>query len=87
MRQKFQIPKKMSNTLLLLSQTCDEDKLLTHSSAATSNGEKKFSELQDVLQDVVIAGAHSTSVVFHWAVLLLVLNKSEQDKVSSYKNE
>ena len=55
---------------------------MSHGPTASPGGEKEFGELQDVLQDIMIAGAHSTSVVFHWAVLLLVLNKPEQDKVS-----
>ncbi|XP_076816670.1 cytochrome P450 2B11-like [Clavelina lepadiformis] len=48
--------------------------------ANDSGEEKEFSELPDVLQDVIIAGAHSTGIVFHWTVLLLVLHKDVQDK-------
>uniref|UniRef100_H2ZDN1 Uncharacterized protein n=1 Tax=Ciona savignyi TaxID=51511 RepID=H2ZDN1_CIOSA len=39
----------------------------------------EISCLPDVIQDIIIAGAHSTGVVFNWAILLLVLNKKEQD--------
>ena len=42
---------------------------------------KEYSELSDVIQDVVIAGSHSTSIVLHWVVLFLVMYPDEQEKV------
>nr|XP_002121765.3 cytochrome P450 2C15 [Ciona intestinalis] len=52
-----------------------EDKLKIQDSEDSND----ISSLPDVIQDLIVAGAHSTGIVFNWAVLLLVLNKKEQD--------
>lgn len=51
---------------------------------ASHRNRKIVSRVSDVIQDVMVAGAHSTSIVFHWAVLLLLLHKEEQDLVSLF---
>lgn len=56
-----------------------------HAAKLLENGhggkKKEISDLSDVIQDVVIAGSHSTSIVMHWVVLFLVLYPEEQEKV------
>ena len=69
---------------LLQASDIDEakqDREMMKSGGHIFDQKKLFGELPDVLQDIIIAGAHSTSIVFHWTVLLLVLHKDEQDKV------
>jgi len=50
---------------------------------ADESGEqlKEISKLTDVLQDVMIAGAHSTGVLLNWIILFLTMYQEEQQKL------
>ena len=68
--------------MFFFTQANEDDE---HAAKLLANGhggkKKEFSDLSDVIQDVVIAGSHSTSIVLHWVVLFLVLYPEEQEKV------
>ena len=42
---------------------------------------KEYSELTDVIRDLIIAGAHSSGILLGWIVLFLAMHKDEQEKV------
>lgn len=61
-------------------QAVDSEKKRLENSSM-SGTVREFSKLTDVLQDVMIAGAHSTGIILNWIVLFLTMYPEEQEKL------